>query len=320
MNGYVRLQKALRDNHEENTINRGTEGTLGKLLADSSWVIDIATRPGWVYVSYNDGGRNTVVEALDSGVSRVRGMPVRLFKMNDGQWEVKAAGAKTATWNGEAARYTGNVPYHIHPIGGGLDDYVDPNRFTPGLVRPTDPASMSVRIGAFWYEGVLIAATTFDLTSAQPATADMWAWVAVAYDPAVQDFIAITGDENPVIMPLNEELLADFDLTGLVSLDAVRVKADDIKIPEVDSSGQARFSIDGMRHFLGRADVSTLKYSAANVANPPTDAELDAAFGTPAEVGAGFAATLNDNGAGANFYFVSSDGTNWWYVAGTKAV
>jgi hypothetical protein len=62
------------------------------------------------------------------------------------------------------------------------------------------------------------------------------------------------------------------------------------------------------------------KNSTANVSNPPTDAELDSAFGTPATVGAGFLGTLDDAGGGANFYLVASDGTNWWHFTGTKAV
>lgn len=62
------------------------------------------------------------------------------------------------------------------------------------------------------------------------------------------------------------------------------------------------------------------KHSTANVTTPiPTDAELDSAFGTPATVGAGFTATLDDNGAGTAMYAVASDGTNWWYTLMTKA-
>ena len=54
------------------------------------------------------------------------------------------------------------------------------------------------------------------------------------------------------------------------------------------------------------------------VATP--DAELDAAFGTPAEVGPGFLRLLNDNAGGANLYLIASDGTNWWILTSTKAV
>ncbi len=61
------------------------------------------------------------------------------------------------------------------------------------------------------------------------------------------------------------------------------------------------------------------KHSTANVTNPPTDAELDSAFGTPATVGAGFTATLDDAGGGTAMYVVASDGTNWWHTLMTKA-
>jgi len=62
------------------------------------------------------------------------------------------------------------------------------------------------------------------------------------------------------------------------------------------------------------------KHSTANVTTPiPTDAELDSAFGTPATVGAGFTATLDDAGGGTAMYAVASDGTNWWYTLMTKA-
>jgi hypothetical protein len=61
-----------------------------------------------------------------------------------------------------------------------------------------------------------------------------------------------------------------------------------------------------------------IKVSTANVSNPPTDDDLDSAFGTPATVGAGFLALLDDNGGGTNVYLIASDGTNWWYKALTK--
>lgn len=57
-----------------------------------------------------------------------------------------------------------------------------------------------------------------------------------------------------------------------------------------------------------------------DVSNPPTDAELDAIFGTPATVGAVFTADIDDAGAGNNFYTVKSDGTNWWIQTYAKAI
>lgn len=76
--------------------------------------------------------------------------------------------------------------------------------------------------------------------------------------------------------------------------------------------------------FGGLVNCSTngirTKVSTANTANPPTDAELDSAFGTPATVGTGFIGLLNDNNGGTNEYLCWSDGTNWFYATGTKAV
>ena len=63
-----------------------------------------------------------------------------------------------------------------------------------------------------------------------------------------------------------------------------------------------------------------LPVDTSDVANPPTDAQLDTAFGTPASVGAGWTAYIDDNGAGTAFYQVVSDGTNWWHTLMTKAV
>jgi hypothetical protein len=63
-----------------------------------------------------------------------------------------------------------------------------------------------------------------------------------------------------------------------------------------------------------------LQVATDDVSSPPTDAELDTAFGTPATVGTGFTALIDDNGAGSAVYLVASDGTNWWYSSMTKAL
>jgi hypothetical protein len=71
---------------------------------------------------------------------------------------------------------------------------------------------------------------------------------------------------------------------------------------------------------LTTAGDFTQKVNTTDVSNPPTDAELDAAFGTPATVGTGWSTYIDDAAGGANFYHIVSDGTNWWHFAGTKAV
>lgn len=57
-----------------------------------------------------------------------------------------------------------------------------------------------------------------------------------------------------------------------------------------------------------------------NTANPPTDAQLNTAFGTPESVGDGFIGILDDNGAGTAVYLCVSRNADWWYTLLTKAV
>ena len=70
------------------------------------------------------------------------------------------------------------------------------------------------------------------------------------------------------------------------------------------------------------ADGSQVVYSEDNVSAPPSDAELDAAFGAPARVGAGFVGVINDGGAdtSGDIWICVSTGAAWHYAATTKAV
>lgn len=91
-----------------------------------------------------------------------------------------------------------------------------------------------------------------------------------------------------------------------------------IKLMEGGSAAaeRARVGADGLLTITGNAKQ---KVNADDVSNPPTDAELDAIFGTPATVGDGFNAYIDDAGGGANFYHVVASGSNWWVLTGTVA-
>jgi len=60
--------------------------------------------------------------------------------------------------------------------------------------------------------------------------------------------------------------------------------------------------------------------SVANISDPPTDAELDAIFGTPAAVGDGFLGLIDDSGAGTHGVSVVALNGAWWYGNLNKAV
>ncbi len=60
--------------------------------------------------------------------------------------------------------------------------------------------------------------------------------------------------------------------------------------------------------------------SISNVSNPPTDAQLDSIFGTPAILGRGFIGTIDDNSSDTDVWIVWTTDASWFYVKGTKAV
>jgi hypothetical protein len=68
--------------------------------------------------------------------------------------------------------------------------------------------------------------------------------------------------------------------------------------------------------------VSGVAFSTNNVSDPPSDAEIDAAFGTPAQVGGGFIGVIDDNGGGVSgdVWLCVSNSSAWFYVGLTKAV
>lgn len=64
--------------------------------------------------------------------------------------------------------------------------------------------------------------------------------------------------------------------------------------------------------------IAWLGKDTSDVSNPPTDAELDSAFGEPGTVGDAMG-ILDDNNAGTNIYLCVSDGTNWFTVTLAQA-
>lgn len=79
----------------------------------------------------------------------------------------------------------------------------------------------------------------------------------------------------------------------------------------------------------GAGNATAVKLSTAglnlpvddsDMSDPPTDAQLDTAFGAPGTVGSGFTALIDDAGAGTASLMVWTNGTAWFHVAGTKAL
>lgn len=82
------------------------------------------------------------------------------------------------------------------------------------------------------------------------------------------------------------------------------------------------FPIDSASVSIGRASkpFQTIftEVITSDVTNPPTDAELDAIYGTPATVGNGFTGNVKDSNSD-NFYEVKAIGSQWYTIAATLA-
>ena len=71
--------------------------------------------------------------------------------------------------------------------------------------------------------------------------------------------------------------------------------------------------------FKANAGLNT-KVSTDDVADPPTDANLDAAFGTPVALGAGFVGIVDDNSGDTDVWLCYTSDTSWFYLQGVKAI
>lgn len=74
--------------------------------------------------------------------------------------------------------------------------------------------------------------------------------------------------------------------------------------------------------FQRRGDAVSPHLSSANVSNPPTDAQLDTAFDTAANINAvvdPFVAIVDDNGAGTTVWLVVATNDAWFYELLTLA-
>ena len=64
----------------------------------------------------------------------------------------------------------------------------------------------------------------------------------------------------------------------------------------------------------------TLDVEAADVSDPPTEAELDVVFTSPASMGEGQHVLLLNTHSGGKLYLVVSDGSSYWTFQGALAV
>lgn len=287
----------------------GVYARTGRLEADGTYTLQVPGRANYIYVRLN-GNTQDVQEAINLKVQVRPDLSVRVRRNTAGIWEIADVyPQEVSSALGSAAPAMNRPPAD----GDGVQETVGARSYKPGRMRLSGTDNLTMRVEPFdyWYRGARVAFTggTIDLSGKRPSTSGAFAWVQVYVDPVTNTLAAATGTEYALRTFLTPAERATIDIGDGVPVDAVILQQGQTSAPV---EGDFAF---GRTLLHGRGQP----YSAANVTNPPTDAELDTAFGTPATVGAGFTGVLNDAGAGANVWLVASDGTNWWYVALTQA-
>ncbi len=101
--------------------------------------------------------------------------------------------------------------------------------------------------------------------------------------------------------------------TGLLQVDTIEVATHRELNGWLDVTGDLEHSGTNPAEFL--SGILT-EYSGANVTNPPTAAELNSAFGAPAE---GFVALLDDALGDTDVWLIAASDISYFYLKLTKA-
>ena len=263
------------------------------------------------------------VRCVDPSIPRRAGLKVRVRK-EYGVWTAYRVDPEYVTdfYGGNPSGATaGELGYF-----GANAMVLDTRQVSTLRVYPTDPPSLSVTVGEYLVRygdtWLAYAGGTLDLTAKVPSAGLMQKIVIVGMDGSAGTVTTVDGadtyritagsDAQPftvtdIALMLNSATIPRDFLPGT----AVRLYQGQTTVQKWDIFLDVKALAGQPRH---------LPVSTADVSNPPTEAELLAEFNSASWCGAGFMAIVNDNGAGTNEYLVWSDGTNWFYLAGTKAV
>lgn len=100
---------------------------------------------------------------------------------------------------------------------------------------------------------------------------------------------------------------------------SIRCSADDTIDVEIGGSDLIQFNTTAADFSSLTGIIIPQTVTDLTTANTPTDAELDSAFGTPATLGKGFIASIDENDADTNGMLVFTTAGAWFHIQGTKA-
>jgi len=127
---------------------------------------------------------------------------------------------------------------------------------------------------------------------------------AAHVDPGA-DLLKISHD---VVMDINLDVAGILTVFGSADIENLEVQN------EANFNGDLEHSGSNPAEFLAGL---TTEVQLTNVSDPPTDAQIDTAFGTPQE---GFIGIIDDDGNDTDVWLIVGSAFSWYYQKLTKAV
>lgn len=192
--GWRKLRKAERQ-----------EGRIGKRDTPTTWIVDVPTRPGYVYVTLNSNSGTAPTEALCTEVIAKAGTPVYVERdIDTGEFVVKANPKQMATFSPSVPLGVGK---HSHRLGFGNEDTVEGLRFEPlqpHVASGGNSMFITVEAGTYRYNGADVAfpKSNINLTSYRTGTSNFHNWAKVGIDPTTNLLVAAAGTAQSKVNPL----------------------------------------------------------------------------------------------------------------------
>ena len=269
MNDLQRLwDKAVQAGHDRRYIS----GRLGK--ADSSGLVTMLVdgRPNHLYVSLGPEGDQGVTIAMNVGAPRIPWAPIRLKRENN-QLYIEGLDYTPGRLEAFFANQTapGNVGFHNHRIGSGLEYELEALRLEVARVYPTTGLTVGVKSFRYYYRGAWDtweAGSTIDLTPYKPAT-DKWAWVLVGVDPDSNSLVAAKSADQDAQEDLTVDLIDGISFSDYIPCAAVQLAESDTSVANLSRWHDAHGWFGSYKHTHEPDEVWI------NVAESPTRDTLE---------------------------------------------
>lgn len=219
-------------------------GYLGDGRGNAASNLVVPSNKAYVYYRLHYGEENSGVSVakMNRNVRPLINLPVILEKSSKG--EITIVGVDDTIWEYQtgASVISGTQPHHVqHEFGGGDEVFVGTRTLKIGLVVPTDPESMKVKLSSFVYSdwGFFSGGLTNDLSVYQLDEGNRY--VTISYDPKIEKVVYQAGGKIPSANAtweqiIQSEVAADSfgyipkPAGGLIPLAAILVKSGATKI------------------------------------------------------------------------------------------